>query len=147
MDNVPILFPCTCTQTGRVLSTGTCSDGAKNGRETDVDCGGFNSPAPGAIAVACPKCKVGQRCEVIVDCTTRVCIGGICRPTGYLPSASRTPKPSRVSKPHGKKKNQKKKQKAAQASAAPSRLLQEALDERGGRGAGLGLVGHGLRRA
>jgi hypothetical protein len=36
----------------------TCSDGLKNGNETDVDCGGG----------ACPKCAIGMTCGAATDC-------------------------------------------------------------------------------
>jgi hypothetical protein len=44
-----------------------CGDGAKNGSETDVDCGG-----------SCGPCKVGGGCRVGVDCAALVCVAGIC---------------------------------------------------------------------
>ncbi|MDB4941832.1 MAG: Tryptophan synthase alpha chain [Labilithrix sp.] len=40
----------------------TCSDGAKNEGETDVDCGG-----------SCGKCSVGETCAVGADCKDGVC--------------------------------------------------------------------------
>jgi hypothetical protein len=46
----------------------TCTDGAQNGNETDVDCGG----------PTCPKCAEGKRCSVATDCATGVCSGGVC---------------------------------------------------------------------
>jgi hypothetical protein len=46
----------------------TCSDGKKNGSETDVDCGG-----------TCPRCNVGKMCTTRNDCTTALCVGGICQ--------------------------------------------------------------------
>lgn len=46
----------------------TCSDGAKNGDETDVDCGG-----------ACPKCPNGKACLDASDCTGGICKDGRCR--------------------------------------------------------------------
>lgn len=41
----------------------TCTDGLKNGTETDVDCGGG----------ACPACVTGQSCVTSSDCTTSLC--------------------------------------------------------------------------
>jgi hypothetical protein len=46
-----------------------CLDGAKNGAETDVDCGGGS----------CVDCGPGQACLVAGDCTSDVCTGGICQ--------------------------------------------------------------------
>ena len=41
----------------------TCTDGQKNGNETDVDCGG-----------SCPKvCANGQMCKMPTDCSSSVC--------------------------------------------------------------------------
>ncbi len=48
--------------------SGTCTDGIKNGSETDVDCGGG----------VCPKCKDGNTCVVATDCTTNTCSAGVC---------------------------------------------------------------------
>lgn len=46
----------------------TCTDGVKNGAETDVDCGG-----------TCPKtCEVGKACKVARDCATTICTLGTC---------------------------------------------------------------------
>jgi len=44
-------------------------DGAKNGDETDVDCGGSKAPA----------CADGKGCVVGADCTSGVCKGGVCQ--------------------------------------------------------------------
>jgi hypothetical protein len=41
-------------------------DGAKNGTETDVDCGGASSP----------KCAVGKTCLAFGDCASNECYGG-----------------------------------------------------------------------
>jgi alpha-tubulin suppressor-like RCC1 family protein len=46
----------------------TCMDGAKNGHETDVDCGGD----------MCPGCTSGQSCTASTDCATGLCDGGHC---------------------------------------------------------------------
>jgi len=45
----------------------TCTDGAKNGSETDVDCGG-----------SCPKCVTGKACGSATDCVTASCTAGVC---------------------------------------------------------------------
>lgn len=47
-----------------------CGDGAWNGDEGDVDCGG-----------ACDvKCQSGQHCWTSWDCASGNCVGGICQP-------------------------------------------------------------------
>ena len=48
---------------GGLPPPGTCSDGTKNGTETDVDCGGGT----------CKKCSDGDLCAVATDCTSNVC--------------------------------------------------------------------------
>ena len=45
-----------------------CFDGAHNGDETDVDCGG-----------SCHPCDDGQGCAVLEDCYSLVCDGGVCQ--------------------------------------------------------------------
>ncbi len=45
-----------------------CSDGTRNGTETDIDCGGAD----------CPACMDSQACEEASDCTTGVCQEGSC---------------------------------------------------------------------
>ncbi len=47
---------------GGVCQTPSCSDGLRNGSETDVDCGG-----------GCPGCALGQQCSVAMDCASNVC--------------------------------------------------------------------------
>lgn len=49
----------------------SCTDGAKNGAETDPDCGG-----------GCPKCKIGQSCGLPGDCENGVCTMSFCQPAG-----------------------------------------------------------------
>lgn len=48
-------------------SAPTCTDGVKNGSETDVDCGG-----------SCGRCNVGKTCTSRDDCTTAFCSSGTC---------------------------------------------------------------------
>lgn len=48
----------------------TCADKAKNGTETDTDCGG-----------TCDPCAVNKRCAVGADCVTLVC-STVCQPAG-----------------------------------------------------------------
>lgn len=45
----------------------SCTDGAKNGSETDVDCGGGG---------ACPPCTSGQSCVDDTDCESGACTPG-----------------------------------------------------------------------
>ena len=52
---------------------GSCTDGQQNGEESDVDCGGH-----------CPKCAIGQHCDLDSDCGSGVCTG----------AASHGPEPS-----------------------------------------------------
>jgi hypothetical protein len=52
------------------VCVGSCSNAAKDGLETDVDCGGG----------FCAKCKIGKACAKGSDCTTGVCLSGVCRP-------------------------------------------------------------------
>jgi len=47
----------------------TCSDGIKNGAETDIDCGG----------PTCNPCASTQHCLVNSDCASNVCTGGVCQ--------------------------------------------------------------------
>ena len=44
----------------------TCSDGAKNGTETDIDCGGPGCPMK--------KCAPMQKCLAPADCASGVCM-------------------------------------------------------------------------
>lgn len=46
----------------------TCSDGQKNGDETDLDCGG-----------ACAPCASGAGCSAAADCASGRCEGAICQ--------------------------------------------------------------------
>jgi cysteine-rich repeat protein len=46
----------------------TCSDGARNGDETDVDCGG----------PACGPCPVGAACAAAADCVSADCVDATC---------------------------------------------------------------------
>jgi hypothetical protein len=50
--------------------TSSCTDGIKNGSETDVDCGGGS----------CPPCLNGARCVQPSDCQSFVCQNGLCDP-------------------------------------------------------------------
>ena len=46
-----------------------CSDGLRNGRETDVDCGGGT----------CPRCASGKTCASRSDCASALCTTGTCQ--------------------------------------------------------------------
>ena len=50
----------------------TCSDGIKNGGESDVDCGG---------ATTCPRCAISKTCTAPTDCQNGSCAAGICQMT------------------------------------------------------------------
>ncbi|MFO0667281.1 MAG: fibrinogen-like YCDxxxxGGGW domain-containing protein [Polyangiaceae bacterium] len=52
----------------KVCVAPTCADGAKNGTETDVDCGGSCST----------KCADNKGCSVPADCTSTVCTANKC---------------------------------------------------------------------
>lgn len=46
-----------------------CNDGAWNGSETDLDCGG-----------GCSPCDTGKACKISGDCLSKICKGGACEP-------------------------------------------------------------------
>ena len=46
----------------------TCTDGVKNGTETDIDCGG-----------SCPECANGKACQGAGDCASGKCVSQVCR--------------------------------------------------------------------
>src|SRR5204863_7878673 len=54
---------------GNVCQAPTCNDSAKNGGESDVDCGG---------QTLCQRCNIGKKCTGNGDCTTGLCSGGFC---------------------------------------------------------------------
>lgn len=47
-----------------------CSNELQDGAETDLDCGGPD----------CPACSTGESCLVASDCSTALCLGGVCNP-------------------------------------------------------------------
>ena len=51
-------------------ATASCTDGLRDGAETDVDCGGGT----------CPQCTAGKQCVIYSDCSSSVCKGGMCQP-------------------------------------------------------------------
>jgi len=69
-----ISTPCNTSTDNVTISLGsTCSNGLKDGTETDVDCGG-----------SCPKCANGKNCNIGSDCQSGVCVGGVC----HVPSCT-----------------------------------------------------------
>ena len=58
----------TCT----AITGGSCSDGIKNGAETDIDCGGN----------VCAACNLGRTCTINSDCVSGLtCFNGVCTST------------------------------------------------------------------
>jgi len=55
---------------GNGACAATCSDGIKNGSETDIDCGGGGCPTG--------SCANGKACAVNADCVSGNCSSGIC---------------------------------------------------------------------
>ena len=53
---------------GGVVPDPTCTDGVKNGGESDVDCGG----------AVCDRCADDKGCSNGGDCESKVCTGGTC---------------------------------------------------------------------
>jgi len=49
-----------------------CDNGIRDGDETDVDCGG----------TLCARCQSGQQCLVNSDCSSDLCVSGVCRNPG-----------------------------------------------------------------
>jgi len=58
-----------CIGTPKTCAAPTCTDGIKNGTETDLNCGGG----------ACPKCDDGKACTVAADCVSSVCTSSKCQ--------------------------------------------------------------------
>ena len=56
-----------CTYACGELPISTCSDGIKNGNETDIDCGG-----------SCPSCEDGKSCLQNSDCSSNTCYNSVC---------------------------------------------------------------------
>lgn len=53
----------------KTCAAATCTDTAKNGSETDLNCGGGS----------CPKCADGLACGAGTDCTSGVCSSSVCQ--------------------------------------------------------------------
>jgi len=62
----------TSTGTGGGAPRDPCSDGKRNGSETDVDCGG-----------SCALCALGMSCDSGTDCEGGNCEGGNCAVPGH----------------------------------------------------------------
>jgi hypothetical protein len=75
-----------CVDLRCVAPPTTCTDATKDGKETDVDCGGG----------ACPACAAGKDCGSAADCVSLVCTtGGKClaaSPTDSVRNDSETDK-------------------------------------------------------
>jgi hypothetical protein len=54
---------------GGVCAVPSCTDGVRNGGESDVDCGGTGT---------CPRCPDGRTCTAATDCMAAVCTSGSC---------------------------------------------------------------------
>ncbi len=53
---------------GAAMPTSSCSDGIKNGTETDVDCGND-----------CSQCALDKACVAFSDCASAHCVAGMCK--------------------------------------------------------------------
>lgn len=61
-----------CSAISRTCVVDACQDGARDGSESDLDCGG--------LSPTCSRCAAGQTCASTLDCaTTLVCDRGSCR--------------------------------------------------------------------
>jgi hypothetical protein len=58
-----------CPSATHTCSAPGCSDGLRNGSETDIDCGG----------PTCPACAIGKSCAAHRDCAQSVCRSGSCQ--------------------------------------------------------------------
>jgi hypothetical protein len=61
--------------------TASCTDGTKNGAETDVDCGGGS----------CAPCGDGMQCVADADCLSASCVDGVCAAVQGGPSIAISP--------------------------------------------------------
>jgi alpha-tubulin suppressor-like RCC1 family protein len=66
-----------CDGDTSTCSPPACSDGVKNGTESDVDCGGD-----------CAPCVSGQACGKHADCATEACLGGTCAGIAHVAAGS-----------------------------------------------------------
>lgn len=68
------------------LPAATCTDGKQNGDESDTDCGG-----------SCAACANGRKCLKGADCSSKVCLAGICQ--AWLSAAHKYRVPVTVTNP------------------------------------------------
>jgi hypothetical protein len=59
----------TCLDNTGANNPSLCTNGVRDGGETDVDCGG-----------PCAPCNVGRPCSVALDCWSRTCVNRVCQP-------------------------------------------------------------------
>ncbi|HET9989096.1 MAG TPA: DUF4215 domain-containing protein, partial [Kofleriaceae bacterium] len=64
---------CNLLVSPHVCATPTCTDLAKNGSETDLDCGGTTCDGLGHT------CADGKTCLIAADCQSGVCTGNVCQ--------------------------------------------------------------------
>ncbi len=67
-----------CDQNTSVCGAVSCTNGIKDGYETDVDCGG----------PTCSACADGQTCNSARDCQSGICTGGSCVAQGTNPGGN-----------------------------------------------------------
>lgn len=65
---------------GEVCQQPSCTDGLRNAKETDVDCGGGT----------CGKCALGKKCITASDCQSALCTGLVCSAPPVTQSAQLT---------------------------------------------------------
>lgn len=58
----------------KICAIPACGDNVKNGKETDIDCGGKDCIPLGGY------CDMGQHCKLPSDCVSNVCKVGVCQP-------------------------------------------------------------------
>lgn len=78
--NTPAGVACVNCALACAAPAASCTDGAKNGTETDVDCGG-----------SCAPCAAGMQCLANTDCSSASCVGGVCAEVQGAPSISVSP--------------------------------------------------------
>ncbi len=66
-----------------------CTDGVKNGKETDVDCGGSS----------CSACADGKACSKNTDCSSHLCVNGICQESNNQSTANQPINNTKLLKP------------------------------------------------
>ena len=66
---------CKSDGTWNTHTCGNCNDGMKNGKETDVDCGGYLY----SDKLVCKGCGVGDSCEYLYQCKSGNCVSSLCK--------------------------------------------------------------------